>query len=829
MPSREQELFSEALEQPADCRTAFLDDAAPRNSVLRARVESLLAAATRVGGFLGGDEVELTEAPGARIGPYRLVERLGEGGFGVVYRAEQEQPVRRTVALKIVKLGMDTRAVIARFAAERQALALMDHPHIARVLDAGATESGRPFFVMELVEGEPLAAFCRARNLPVRARFALFLQVCAAVQHAHQKGIIHRDLKPSNVLVTEKSGVPLAKVIDFGVAKATREPLTGDGASSRLLLFIGTPAYMSPEQFGRVGQDVDTRADIYSLGAVLYEMLTEATPFDGAALGAAGFTAMERTLRQTEPVAPSKRLAGLSPAALAAVASARGTDGPRLCRLVRGDLDQIVLKCLEKDRARRYATVHALARDIERFLADEPVQARPATPAYRAGKFFRRHRRGVAAAGAALALALFLGVYHTRRLAIERDRAQAEAAKARKVSELLTGVLTAADPFRSPGEGATNIPGMLANAADRARREFAREPDVRADVLSAVGRLHLRVGRYPEAQRVLEEALAASRETGARDARLALALSDLGVLHRELGRDREAVACLEEALTIRRTLHPEPHNDVAITLVELSRAHRQMERLDRAEPLSREALAIRRAALGEHRETATSQSDLGLLFWQQGKISEAEELLTECLAMTRRMLGEEHPNTAYSRSNLALIAESRGDFVRAEKLLGEALPVFQRTLGERQWRTARALAQLAGLERAQGQLEVSGRRLDDALAMVRETLGPDHLQTALTEIDRARTHLAAGEAADAENLLRRALTVQMRMLPAGGWRVAVTKGLLGEALAAQGRTEEAEKLLVEAVAVLPEVAGPRGADTAHVRASLAALCARGLN
>src|SRR5881628_3305811 len=336
-------------------------------------------------------------------------KKLGEGGCGIVYVAEQEEPIHRCVALKVIKPGMDTRQVIARFEAERQALAVMDHPNIAKVLDAGATETGRPYFVMELVRGVPITRYCDENNLPTVERLGLFMAVCQAIQHAHQKGIIHRDIKPSNILVTLHDGVPVPKVIDFGIAKATQGRLTNQTVYTAFEQFIGTPAYMSPEQAEMSGLDIDTRSDIYSLGVLLYELLAGCTPFDATELMASGLDEMRRTIREEEPLRPSTRLSAFTPEELTTTAKRRSTDAPKLIHLLKGDLDWIVMKCLEKDRARRYETANGLAMDLKRHLNDEPVVARPPSTAYRIHKAVYRHKLGFAA-GAAVSLALVIGV-----------------------------------------------------------------------------------------------------------------------------------------------------------------------------------------------------------------------------------------------------------------------------------------------------------------------------------------------------------------------------------------------------------------------------------
>src|ERR1017187_886553 len=412
--NREEALFALALEKPADKRAAFLDAVCEGDTALRQRLEALLAAheqpetllATQAEAARPTIKLDLADAPdeavGQTLGRYKLLERVGEGGCGVVYVAEQTEPVRRRVALKVIKLGMDTKQVVARFEAERQALAMMDHPNIAKVFDAGTTDTGRPFFVMELVQGIRITDYCDQNNLTTKERLDLFIKVCQAIQHAHQKGIIHRDIKPSNILVTMQDGAPVPKVIDFGIAKATEQRLTDKTVFTALGDFIGTPAYMSPEQADITSLDIDTRSDIYSLGVLLYELLTGKTPFDPKALLAQGIEAMRRAIREEEPRRPSARLTTLEEGELTTTARHRRTDAPKLVHLVRGDLDWIAMKCLEKDRTRRYETANGLAMDIQRHLSTEPIVARPPSKLYRFQKSVQRNKLAFAAAGAVM-------------------------------------------------------------------------------------------------------------------------------------------------------------------------------------------------------------------------------------------------------------------------------------------------------------------------------------------------------------------------------------------------------------------------------------------
>ncbi len=443
-PPSDETLFAAALERPPAERAAYLDTACAGDAARRARIEGLLRAhasaeqsfmATATSAVPG----TVVPAAGQMIGRYKLLQKLGEGGCGTVYMAEQEEPVRRRVALKVIKLGMDTKEVIARFSAEQQALALMDHPNIARVFDAGATESGRSFFVMELVRGVPITKFCDEKDLPTAARLELFTQVCHAVQHAHQKGIIHRDLKPSNILVTLHDGVPVPKVIDFGIAKATQGRLTDATLFTAFEQFIGTPAYMSPEQAEMSGLDIDTRSDIYSLGVLLYELLTGRPPFDPKTLVEGGLDEIRRIIREVDPPRMSTRLSTLSDHDRATIARQRGVVPAQLSTLLRGDLDWIVMRCLEKDRTRRYETANGLAMDLARHRRHEPVTARPPRPSYVLAKLVRRHRFGFAA-GTAIAATVVLGGISSTWQAVRATRAEREQTRLRAAAQMAQAV-----------------------------------------------------------------------------------------------------------------------------------------------------------------------------------------------------------------------------------------------------------------------------------------------------------------------------------------------------------------------------------------------------
>jgi eukaryotic-like serine/threonine-protein kinase len=437
-PSRDEELFTHALGLPVGQRTAFLEQACGDDSVLLKRVGALLKTHDRAGGFLEQPAQRMAartragilvgEKPGDHIGSYKLLQQIGEGGGGIVFMAEQEEPIHRKVALKIIKPGMDTKSVMARFEAERRALTLMDHPSIAKVFDAGATESGRPYFVMELIRGIKITRYCDENSLTIEERLELFAQVCQAIQHAHQKGIIHRDIKPSNILVTEPAGGrPLPVVIDFGIAKATSDQrLTEATLFTSFEMVVGTPAYMSPEQASLASVEVDTRTDIYSLGILLYELLTGSTPFDTGELLKTGLDEIRRVIREQEPMRPSARLSSLPSAELIAVAKHRKTESVRLIRTVRGDLDWIVMKALEKDRTRRYETANGLALDVKRFLNNETVLARPPSRLYKFQKTVQRNKLVFAGAGIVTAL-LVIGLIVVSVLLAREHQVRREA------------------------------------------------------------------------------------------------------------------------------------------------------------------------------------------------------------------------------------------------------------------------------------------------------------------------------------------------------------------------------------------------------------------
>ena len=701
--------------------------------------------------------------PGALIGgKYKLLEELGSGGMGVVYLAEQVEPVRRRVALKIIKLGMDTRQVVARFETERQALAVMDHPNIAKVLDAGATETGRPYFVMELARGIPLTDYCDRHKLSTQERLCLFIAVCQAVQHAHQKGVIHRDLKPSNILVVIQDDRPVPKIIDFGIAKATDHRLAQRTLFTEQGQLIGTPEYMSPEQAEMSGLDVDTRTDIYSLGVILYELLAGALPFDSRKLRSAGFGEIQRIIRETEPPKASTRLSTAKDTQ-AEVAEKRGTDPGSLLRLLRGDLDWITMKAMAKDRTHRYSTASELAADIERHLRHEPVSAGPPSAVYRIRKYIRRHKLGVAAA-AVVMLAVLIGTAGTtigllRAVRAER-KAVEEAATAKRVSDFLVDLFQVSDPGEARGNTIT-AREILDRGAKKVEEELAGQPSIQARLMDTIGTVYRSLGLYEKAGSMLGKALELKRRThGDNDINVADTLHSLGIVHDDQGKYEEAASLFQQSLDIRSSRFGPDDPEVARSLNSLAIVRWNQGKYAEAEPLMERSLAIKEKALGpDHPDLANTLINLGVLKDSQQKYDEAETLLKRSLAISEKNLGPDHPDLGTILNNLGSLYEKQGRRAEAEPLYARSLRIWEKALGPDHPDVAIAVHNLANLYRNLGRYAESEPLYLRSLAIFEKYLGPDHPYVGISLRERANLYRDQGRYADAEPLYIRSLQV----------------------------------------------------------------------
>ena len=761
------------------------------------------------------------------IGRYHLVRRLGEGGMGEVWLAEQKEPVRRRVALKLIKRGINTREAIARFNSERQALALMDHPAIAKVFDADATPSGAPYFVMEYVVGAPISDYCDNHKLSTRERLQLFALVCDGVQHAHQKAIIHRDLKPSNILVTEVDGKAAPKIIDFGVAKALTQSLSAETMFTRAGGLVGTREYMSPEQASSSGEDIDTRTDVYSLGVIFYELLAGTPPLD---LGKLGLEEFLRRLRQDEPPKPSTKISIQDRATSTEVANRRQTERIALARQLQGELDAIALKALEKERSRRYASASEFAADIRRYLNNEPVLAVPPSLAYRARKFARRYRVALATA-CAFALVLIAASVISIRQSIRANR---EAAVAGAVSDFLQNDLLAqASAAKQSGPRTKPDPDLkvrtaLDRAAQRIQGKFGNEPQVEAAIRNTVGTAYTGLGLYPEAAKQLEAALDLRRRVSGREHPDTLkTMNDLGNVYWREGKYAEAEALDDQTLQIeRRVLGPE-HPDTLVSTNNLAWVYSDEGKYPQAEALYTQALEIRRRVLGpEHPDTLVSMNNLAHVFWYEGKYPQAEALDDQTLQIDRRILGAEHPETLWSMGNLANVYWAEGKYPQAEALASQTLEIRRRVLGAEHPETLWSINNLANVYSGEGKYSQAEVLFSQALEMRRRVLGPEHPDTLRTMFNLANVYASEGKYVQAEVLHGQALEIRRRVLGPEHPDTLLSINSLADAYAYEGKHQQAEALVGQILQVERRALAPDSPLTLWALADLGEMYQR---
>ena len=749
------QIVGSVLEKLPDQRAAYLDEICGSDSALRSEVESLLSA-YESSHMLSEPSKEMEARAGQElksVGPYLLLKRLGEGGMGQVWLAEQVSPVRREVALKLIKAGMYDDSVLRRFESERQSLAIMSHPSIAKVFDASTTPEGQPYFVMEYVPGVPITDYCDKKKLGIPTRLELFIQACEGVQHAHQKAVIHRDLKPENILVVEVDGKPMPRIIDFGLAKVTSPQITGDTLFTQVGSFVGTPGYVSPEQADPGALDVDTRTDVYSLGAILYVLLTGSLPLDPRQWQKLPLHEVLRRLREEDPAAPSARV-GTKAELSRAVAESRGMEPGQLRGLLQGDLDCITMKALEKDRARRYSSPSELATDINRYLKNEPVVARPASAGYRLRKYVLRHR---VAAGVTAGLVLLLVGFavlqaaELRRITRERDRAN-------RITEFMTNMFKVTNPSEARGKTVT-AREILDEASQDIDAGLTRDPDLQAGMMDVMGQVYDNLGLYSRAQTLLQQ-----------------------------------------SVDIRRHVLGPENPDTLRSMSDLSRTLDHEGHYAEAESLIRQTLEIQRRVLGPgHPDTVWSISNLGISLTRDGRFADAEKLLREAYVTRRRVLGAEHPQTLVSMSNLAAVLADEHQFAEAEKLLRETVEVKRRVLGPDNPDTIVSLNNLASVLNSEGKYPDALKLFQEALDIRRRVLGPEHPQTLLSMLNLADTLTKMEQYNEAESMLKQTLEIQRRVLGPEHPYTAVTTYNLGALAAHLGHPDDALALLRTAV------------------------------
>jgi serine/threonine protein kinase len=835
------ELLHQAMLLVPERRGAYLDEVCSSDVSLRAELESLLVAEEEVrssfmqsppveeligvspGGIEAGRGLEAGQIFSQR---FQLVRKLGEGGMGQVWLAEQISPVRRQVALKLIKAGMYDEAVVQRFQSERQSLAIMDHPAIAKVFDAGTTEQGQPYFVMEYVPGLPITEYCDRKKLTIKERLELFVHACEGVQHAHQKAIIHRDLKPANILVVEVDGKPVPRIIDFGLAKATTPQIEGESLLTRVGNFVGTPAYMSPEQADAGVQDIDTRTDVYSLGVVLYVLLTGVLPLDTKQGHA--FAEVLQKLREEEPARPSAKVSTNRDRSTA-TAEARGTEPAQLASLLRGDLDWIAMKALEKDRGRRYGTPTELAGDIQRYLNHEPVVARPASAGYRLQKYVRRHRVGVFIAASLVILltgfAVLQGV-QIRRITRERDRANRERDRATRITDFMTDMFKVSDPNQARGNSVT-AREILDKASNDMGAGLSKDPEVQAQMMRVMSQTYLNMGLYARAHELAKRAMDSRMSLFGPDNRQTLdSMTQLGFILDKEAQANEAEKIERQALAgDLRTVGPEDRLTL-LSMGDLAIILQHQGHYAEEEKLERKVIEVASRTLGPKDElTLRTREDLGSALWYQGRYADAEQEFRQLLDVGLPLWGSDNPRAVLTMSNLALSLRSQHRLAEAEPLYREVLAIDQRVLGPEHPETARNMDGLASLLDTEGRLAEAEKLNREALAIRLRTLGPEHREILESKANLAGLLLKEGQVHEAVKMQRETLATQLRVLGPENLDTLISQINLAEMLNHEGHYAEAEKRARETLPVMTRKLGPQHPITAAALQQLGAALA----